>query len=51
MRRCLGLAVLALRLVHPGSLWAQAPTDGSVAVVVTDQSTHAPLEGVNVILG
>ena len=50
MRRCLSLAVLALLLLHPGSLSAQIPTDGTVTGIVTDASTHAPLENASVVL-
>ena len=50
MRPRLSLAILALALLQPGSLHAQAPTEGTVTGIVTDQSTHAPLENANVIL-
>jgi outer membrane receptor protein involved in Fe transport len=50
MRLCLGLTVLALLLLRPGSLHAQVPTDGTVTGVVTDQSTRAALENASVVL-
>lgn len=50
MRLCLSLAILALLLLHPGSLYAQVPTDGTVTGIVTDQSTRAPLENASVVL-
>lgn len=50
MRQLRGLAVIALLLIHPGSLKAQVPTDGTVMGTVTDQSTRAPLEDANVVL-
>ncbi len=51
MRLLHGLAVIAMLLIHPGTLRAQAPAaGGTVAGIVTDASTHAPLEDASVVL-
>ena len=50
MTPCRSLAVLAIFLVHPGTLHAQAPAEGTVTGILVDQSTHAPLESVGVVL-
>jgi outer membrane receptor protein involved in Fe transport len=44
------LAVLLGLLLGPGVLNAQVTTQGTVTGLVTDQSTHAPLENASVIL-
>jgi outer membrane receptor protein involved in Fe transport len=43
-------AVLVLLLLHPGLAHAQAHGEGAVTGLVTEASTHAPLEGANVVL-
>src|SRR6266516_53729 len=50
MRLFRTLAVLTSLLVHPAFLYAQAPPQGTVTGIVTDQSTHTPLENANVVL-
>ena len=50
MKLCLTLAATALLLVRPGPLHAQVPADGTVTGIVTDRSTHAPLEDASVVL-
>jgi len=50
MKQYRSLAVLALLMTCPGALHAQVPAEGTVMGVVTDQSTHAPLENANVVL-